>query len=179
MAHGRKRILGGKMLVVVGVVLAGVMVMTGWRKVWYSGTHLTVGLVSGEVRVWFFESTSPVLNGIPHWTWHENSDALQWWLNRSRFDLNTGVAVGFAGRNSDGKLVLFCQVLLWPPAVLAVAAGAASWRLGFVARRRWKNAHKACPVCGYVRAGLAESAPCPECGRAAGAINTLAAARGS
>ena len=167
MAHGRKRILGGKVLVVVGVVLGVVMLVTGWRKVWFSGTHLTLGLVSGEVRMWYFESTSPVFSGFPHWMWNKNPDAMEWWLDRSGFDLNAGVVVAHAGRNSEGKLDLVCQVLLWPPALLALVTGAVSWRTGSVARCGWKNAHKACPACGYARAGLAETAPCPECGRAA------------
>jgi hypothetical protein len=48
---------------------------------------------------------------------------------------------------------------LWP--LVAAAAGFAGihWRR---ARRLPPNA---CPNCGYPRAGLAEQAPCPECGR--------------
>jgi hypothetical protein len=50
---------------------------------------------------------------------------------------------------------------LWVPALLSAAAGAAAWRLDVRARR--PGAPVVCPGCLYDRAGLAPSAPCPEC----------------
>ncbi len=49
--------------------------------------------------------------------------------------------------------------------LLAAIPTALAWRLDTLARRREKLG--ACPSCGYDRAGLAFSAPCPECGNAA------------
>ncbi|MBL8762113.1 MAG: hypothetical protein JNL50_12510 [Phycisphaerae bacterium] len=50
------------------------------------------------------------------------------------------------------------------PSWLPLAVGWVAWRLG----RRCGAGNRAgcCPACGYDRSGLADSAPCPECGAA-------------
>ena len=179
MAQGRKRIWGGVLMLVVGVALAGVIAVSRNHPVEFPFGRLNVRLMSGSLGFSRFEKSVSYDRAfrMPEDGW--GPKRLVWWIDLPSYDVNAGIVAAhtYSWGLRGNELVI--HVLLWPPAVLALAAGAAAWRLGFVARRRWKNAHKACPICGYARVGLAESAPCPECGRAAGAINTLAAARGS
>ncbi len=51
----------------------------------------------------------------------------------------------------------------WLPFLLAALPTAFSWRLDALATRRAKAGK--CPACSYDRAGLARTAPCPECGK--------------
>jgi hypothetical protein len=50
---------------------------------------------------------------------------------------------------------------LWMLLTPAGVASGAAWRLDTLARRRSRPG--LCPVCGYNRAGLAPTSPCPEC----------------
>jgi len=68
-------------------------------------------------------------------------------------------------RSNRGVYDRLIEVPLWTPALASHIASALAWRLDTLARRREK--HGACPSCGYDRAGLAPSSPCPECGKAA------------
>lgn len=64
-----------------------------------------------------------------------------------------------AGNTPRGASML---IPLWLPLSLAGGASALLWRCHLRANRPIN----ACPACGYDRSGLAESAPCPECGAA-------------
>ena len=167
MVHGRTRILGGKVLVVVGVLLAGVIGVSRNHPILFPFGRMNLRLMSGSVGLSRFEKSVSYDRAfrMPEDGWGRKR--LVWWIDLPSYDVNAGIVAAhtYAWGLKGTELVI--HVLLWPPALLSLVAGAASWRLGFVARRRWKNAHKACPVCGYARAGLAEAAPCPECGRAA------------
>ncbi len=57
------------------------------------------------------------------------------------------------------------QLPLWILTSVGMLASATAWRLDTLARRRAKIG--ACPGCSYDRTGLAATAPCPECGKAA------------
>jgi hypothetical protein len=58
-----------------------------------------------------------------------------------------------------------CFIPLWPIVFIAALSTATAWRLDTLARRRAKL--NLCPTCHYDRTGLAPTALCPECGRAA------------
>ncbi len=62
----------------------------------------------------------------------------------------------------------FLAVPLWVPAGLAMAAGAAAWRLDVLAWRRARTGY--CPQCGYDCRGIPAGSPCPECGAGPGPI---------
>jgi hypothetical protein len=53
------------------------------------------------------------------------------------------------------------NIPLWMPLLLTVVISAAAWRRWL--RRRPRPSDR-CPTCRYPRAGLAPTAPCPECG---------------
>ena len=166
MAHGRKRIVGGITLVVVGVAIWFVIGASRihWVSVPFERMALQIAL--GKVGVSFYDKGSYGQElGKARYFW--GPKRLVWWLHNPDFDVNLGLVSGHVFRKGAPGTQVVVEFLLWPPMLLALVLGAVSWRRGFVARRRWKNAHKACPACGYARAGLAETAPCPECGRAA------------
>jgi hypothetical protein len=55
----------------------------------------------------------------------------------------------------------FLDLPLWIPFLAAAAFTVIAWRRHF---RRQAESHIACPSCGYDLRGLADAAPCPECG---------------
>jgi hypothetical protein len=80
------------------------------------------------------------------WSWDlsERIPPMEWWPFLSV-------------RHPSGRGLI--TVPLWMPALLAGSAGFACWR-----QRRSIAAVGHCGKCGYDRAGLANGAPCPECG---------------
>ncbi len=177
MAHGRNRILSGKVLVVVGVVLGTVMVASCWWPLVEGISRLGLGFHDGCVEIYYFEPPRQEVIAFIKWMYEQEPRRMTWWMDLPDSYVNAGLFAYHVVWFGGGGTVALTSIVLWPPALLALVTGAALWRLGFVARGHWKNALYVCPACGYARAGLAEAAPCPECGLAAGAMGPLAGDR--
>ncbi len=81
-----------------------------------------------------------------------------YWCDSSRSDslyLKRGFHVGAAGSYRDPLLVIF--VPLWPFIAAYAVATVRPWRP--------TRSEPGCRACGYSLVGLANSAPCPECGK--------------
>ncbi|MBU6414602.1 MAG: hypothetical protein KGS45_14185 [Planctomycetes bacterium] len=63
----------------------------------------------------------------------------------------------------QGSLVTFVHVKLW--LLVAILTPFALWGLFVVWRERQASRQGKCTTCGYSRAGIAEDAVCPECGK--------------
>jgi hypothetical protein len=174
-AIGRKRRTLGWVLLTLGVLVAGVWVASRWWiACWVCpGGHTTCWISSGHLATtsyrlsytqpgWkYIAPASPAQQG--QWTlWHGwGSRTIVVNFTQRDFGILSTNHYVVAGetQSRDFRLVLWpIPLLLWTPAALLL-------RSGILARRRANKG--ACPRCGYSLTGLAEGAPCPECGQGA------------
>jgi hypothetical protein len=158
---------------VLAFVVCAVWVASFWvaaRRSW--GAGVSILLDAGEIGV---------SQGTLYWlTWNSGS-ALGGFQKGSIVDYE--VAVGYSWGPSvsswwpphGGRWVAANHgagwVPLWPPTAILALLAAWLWRRHFVRRRLLRSGHCAC---GYDRAGLADDAPCPECGRTASCTRAVA-----
>ncbi len=71
----------------------------------------------------------------------------------------------------SSPLCAFGDIPLWLPFLLVALPTALAWRLDILVRRRAVSGK--CKSCGYSLAGLAPTAPCPECGKQADRATAL------
>jgi hypothetical protein len=135
------------------VVMLGVMVLTCWR-VWLCGVtpRLMVSFEHGRMEVRTAEHDSqgqywnPLIRG--HIIGGIAPSGLKWlrWEFESYYD-------------QYGRVVC---IPLWAPALVLAIPTAILWRRDHMLTKRARAGR--CPKCGYDRAGLAATIPCPECG---------------
>lgn len=158
---GRKRRAAGWMLLVLGVIVAGVWVASGWwvLVVRRDGAECTFGYGEAMFATTPMDSSTVFRRHSPMWVWGYG------------FGSNYGARrLGLISIADDSL-----DVALWPVPPFLFATGLAiinRWapatlllRSGLLARRRAMTG--ACAKCGYSLAGLAKDAPCPECGKGA------------
>jgi len=164
---GRRRRAVGWTLLILGVMVVGVWVASGWSP---RGGRLS----SGRSVVIEFGT----LHFRPDWALADVD-----WLTEQRLASSmrmrerlvsswrtdrmlNGAQFEWANWSWNGKtgerLPAF-TFPLWPIPLLLWARAALLLRSGVLVRRRALSG--ACAKCGYPLAGLAQNAPCPECGR--------------
>jgi len=140
---GRKRRAAGWTLLTLGVIVAGVWAASGWLRVEVDRRTFHVVVDSGLLTI---QSGPPAGRERPFLSPSQLSE----WSWRIRDLINE--------QRPEVRLALWpIPLLLWTPAALLL-------RSGTLAQRRANT--NACAKCGYSLAGLADGAPCPECGRA-------------
>ena len=152
---GRKRRAAGWTLLVLGVVVAGVWVASGWGsferdRMEQSGEILTVGIHNGRIG-WsqgVIHNAAIPLEGRTVYTFER---VIQPWRDIPVWEFRPDFPESWG------------SVPLWPIPLLLFATGVPILRSGILARRRAMTG--SCAKCGYSLAGLAPDAPCPECGK--------------
>lgn len=130
--------------------LLALLIVSIFGHLWIARGATHVGIYRGiAFTAWGYNNpTAQILapaDGSAAVHWRANQPGLDWWFRR-RFITWTPV------RNES--------LPLWMPIVALGGLGAWLYR-----RSRVRDAH-ACGKCGYDLRGLADDAPCPECGRA-------------
>ncbi|MEK6700766.1 MAG: hypothetical protein AABZ53_00755 [Planctomycetota bacterium] len=167
MAHGRKRLIVGRGVIGVSLVVTLVMLVSGryWFKTdWRSGWRLRVqsGFVLLRVESWpdFHLPPDGGLNRIlpPELVW---SIPTSW---REKDGVVDSCLLGVVRRlDSFGARSTTVTFMLWPIALAGFATGGGLIWWGARVRRMGRRG--CCPGCGYEMTGLAGGAACPECGK--------------
>ncbi|MGH7132724.1 MAG: hypothetical protein ACREJO_12335 [Phycisphaerales bacterium] len=168
-APGRKRRWVGWVMLVLGVVVTGVWVASGWWWSGYNGRFTQVFVARGTVFVYQRDFVDPT---VPQGWSTARMDAQWEWTVTSTFD-----DLGFAyqgqpnSRVVNGRIAGYMRfsgyrcvlVTLWPVCLLLLCSG--SVMLWSARRARRRGVAGVCVKCGYSLAGLPAGASCPECGR--------------
>jgi hypothetical protein len=150
---------------VLAMVLAGCWLAMVWRGVRWEGMILksfySCDFARGALSVeycpwdgaWMLQKNIDSAS-VNHWTLLRRASAMKWKpLYEPRHD--STLLGGF------NPTRVWFSLPLWAPISLLGLVGAAPW--GIVIRRQ-RAKLGLCRSCGYDRRGLAEDAPCPECG---------------
>ena len=155
---GRKRRITGWTLLLLGLLVAGVWVASGW---WYAWLTVERDVTSTQLGVRF-----GILSLDWDAGWSETAVSL-----RSEADWGPvwdlqPIRSGRRGVPLDAE---FIEIALWPIPLLLWTPAALLLRSGILARRRAMTGE--CGKCGYDLARLGADAKCPECGKAALAVS--------
>lgn len=167
MAHGRRRSIAGRVVIGLGLVVALVMLVSGWywfRTDWRQRWRLRVqsGMVLLRVESW------PDFRLPPDGGLSRILSPELWWTIPGTWREKDGVVdtqlLGVVRRlDSFGARATVVTVMFWPIAITGFAAGGGLIWWGARVRRRGRPG--CCPGCGYEMVGLEKGAGCPECGK--------------
>ena len=178
---GRKRRVVGWGLLVLGVVVAGVWVASGWWEFGVGGRGGQVSVRHGMLVLrrdtrWDLELRAiGAASEAKGWVWWEGRPTLRlpttydddyepladrkWWK---------GIVYAHVYWPAQSTERLFhARLLIWPLFLFLCVPALTLLRPEFVAWMRVRAG--LCDVCGYDLAGLGVGAKCPECGKGAGA----------
>jgi hypothetical protein len=153
----RRAILCGGL--VATLLLAGLWIVSGFYTIMWEPLGGSGGYVS--IQGGRFGVAEPLWRDGPSTQgafWFEPCEVpYRWWFRFGRWN---------GGRNA--------AIPLWAIMLPVLGVTSAAWRQEVNARRALK--HNRCISCQYDRAGLATSAPCPECGQRTHVANSPTAA---
>ena len=149
---------------VLCVLMAGVWVGSGWIEIRFRLWERATGTIAcGRFTSDYYSFESRFLSevDVPPETieWHEipHGPRWTWWFD--------------SGYHADPKgcppFDSWAETPFWFPLLLTLIPTTLAWRLDTLARRRVRLG--LCPHCHYDRRGIAATAVCPECGKAAAA----------
>ena len=176
---GRKRRVAGWVLLVVGVVIAGVWGASRWWWFGWSGEQESFAVFRGLASIdtqrgnvwsplgWCFDPAPS-----PHdvgWVWLTETPTNTW--NATQF-VNLHFAsyqrlnVISSGFSNSGQVIgteHSTYICIWPFALVSLLGG--GWLVWSGRRARRRAMTGVCLKCGYDLRGLGAGAPCPECGK--------------
>ena len=166
---GRKRRVAGWLLLVIGVLIAGVWGASGRWAVVYSRSNGWVVIEDGVASLHWGEKLRP----LPRWTITEHDGS--WFLTLFGFGTShlnhvdhysLGIlAFGYNSLPATGPTVRgSVQINLWPFALASLLGG--GWLVWWGRRTKRRAMTGVCLKCGYDMQGLAAHGQCPECGSA-------------
>jgi hypothetical protein len=178
--EGGKRRAAGWTLLILGLLVAGVWVASGWWSVVsYGSQHrwavrdraISAERIEGDASFarrdgWTYAKADPAVVRQLRLDLEANGPGADYRVRR----LTVPGLLVYVNQSNYFRTIEILRVDVWPIPLLLWTPAALLLRSGFLARRRANT--NACAKCGYSLAGLTSDSPCPECGGAKERVTT-------